>query len=118
MNIEEFREYCLSKKGVEETFPFGEDTLVFKVMRKMFALTGLVSPEFTANLKCDPDRAIGLREEYPEIRPGWHMNKNHWNTVEFETGLSDSFLRELVDHSYELVVQGLPKKVREELDGL
>ncbi|MCB0564719.1 MAG: MmcQ/YjbR family DNA-binding protein [Phaeodactylibacter sp.] len=118
MNIEEFREYCLSKKGVEETFPFGEETLVFKVMGKMFALAGLDDAEFTANLKCDPARAIELREEHPEIRPGWHMNKKHWNTVEFETGLADRFLCELVDHSYELVVQGLPKKVREELEGL
>ena len=118
MNIEEFREYCLSKKGVEETFPFGEETLVFKVMGKMFALTGLDDAEFTVNLKCDPARAIELREQYPEVRPGWHMNKNHWNTVEFETGLADSFLCELVDHSYELVVQGLPKKVRAELEGM
>ena len=118
MNIEEFREYCLSKKGVEETFPFGEETLVFKVMGKMFALTGLDDAEFTANLKCDPARAIELREQYPEVRPGWHMNKNHWNTVEFETGLADSFLCELVDHSYELVVQGLPKKLKAELEGL
>ena len=118
MNIEEFREYCLSKKGVEETFPFGEETLVYKVMGKMFALAGLDESEFTANLKCDPARAIELREEHPEIRPGWHMNKKHWNTVEFETGLADRFLCELVDHSYELVVQGLPKKVREELEGL
>ncbi|MCB0583599.1 MAG: MmcQ/YjbR family DNA-binding protein, partial [Phaeodactylibacter sp.] len=73
MNIEEFREYCLSKKGVEETFPFGEDTLVFKVMGKIFAITGLDSAEFAVNLKCDPDRAIELREQHPEVRPGWHM---------------------------------------------
>ena len=118
MNIEEFREYCLSKKGVEETFPFGEDTLVFKVMGKIFAITGLDSAEFTVNLKCDPDRAIELREEYPEVRPGWHMNKKHWNTVEFETGLSDEFLCELIDHSYDMVLKGLPKKVRAELEGM
>ena len=118
MNIEAFREYCLSKKGVEETFPFGEETLVFKVMGKMFALTGLDSPEFTVNLKCSPDRAEELREEHPEIRPGWHMNKTHWNTVEFETGLEESLLCELIDHSYELVVKGLSKKVREELEGM
>lgn len=118
MNIEEFREYCLSKKGVEETFPFGEDTLVFKVMGKIFAITGLDSAEFAVNLKCDPGRAIELREQHPEVRPGWHMNKQHWNTVEFETGLADGFLRELVDHSYELVVNSLPKKKRAELEGL
>lgn len=118
MDIESFRDYCLAKKGVGETFPFGEETLVFKVMGKVFAITGLDSAEFTVNLKCDPYRAIELREEHPEIRPGWHMNKQHWNTVEFETGLADDFLRGLIDHSYELVVQGLPKKLREELKGL
>lgn len=115
MNIEEFREYCLSKKGVEETFPFGEETLVFKVLGKMFALTGLDGELFTANLKCDPDRAIELREHYPQVRPGYHMNKKHWNTVEFETGLNDELLIDLIDHSYELVVQKMPKKMREEL---
>lgn len=116
MNIEEFREYCISKKGVEETFPFGEETLVFKVMGKMFALTGLDSEIFTANLKCDPDRAVELREEYPQVRPGYHMNKRHWNTVEFETGLEDQLLIDLIDHSYDLVVQKMPKKLREELN--
>ena len=115
MNIEVFREYCLSKAGVEESFPFGESTLVFKVMGKMFALTGLDGDQFSVNLKCDPDRAVELREEHPQIRPGYHMNKKHWNTVEFENGLDDSFLIALVDHSYELVVESLPKKVREEL---
>ena len=118
MNIEEFREDCLSKKGMEETFPFGEDTLVFKVMGKIFAITGLDSAEFAVNLKCDPDRAIELREQHPEVRPGWHMNKKHWNTVEFETGLSDEFLCELIDHSYDMVLKGLPKKVRAELEGM
>ncbi|NUQ22652.1 MAG: MmcQ/YjbR family DNA-binding protein [Saprospiraceae bacterium] len=118
MNIEEFREYCLSKKGVEETFPFDEVTLVFKVMGKMFALTGLDSLEFTVNLKCDPDRAIELREQYAEIKPGWHMNKSHWNTVAFDGDLDDAFLRELIDHSYELVAKSLPKKLREELQQL
>jgi len=118
MNIEEFREYCLSKRGVEEGFPFGEDTLVFKVMGKMFALTGLKSESFTVNLKCDPARAIELREEHSEIIAGYHMSKKHWNTVEFETGLNDDFLQELVDHSYDLVVQKMPKKLREELKNL
>lgn len=118
MNIEEFREYCLSKKGVEETFPFGEDTLVFKVMGKMFALTSLAQGEFTVNLKCDPDRALELREHHPEVIPGYHMNKRHWNTIEFETGLDPQLLVELIDHSYDLVVQKMPKKLREELDQL
>lgn len=111
MNIEDFRDYCLSKKAVEETFPFGEDTLVFKVMGKIFAITGLDEVDFKVNLKCDPDRVIELRERHPEhIVPGWHMNKSHWNTVHFETGLDTKFLKELIDHSYELIVSKLPKK--------
>ncbi|MCB0631243.1 MAG: MmcQ/YjbR family DNA-binding protein [Saprospiraceae bacterium] len=118
MNIEEFREYCLSKKGVDESFPFGETTLVFKVMGKMFALTGLDSELATANLKCDPSRAVELRERHSQILPGYHMNKQHWNTVELETGLDDGLIRELIDHSYELVVDKMPKKLREELKNL
>lgn len=117
MNIEEFRDYCLDKKGVEETFPFDNVTLVFKVMGKMFALTGLDGDVFTVNLKCDPARALELRERHPQIIPGYHMNKKHWNTVHFEDGLPDSLLRELIDHSYELVVASLPRKVRAELEG-
>lgn len=114
MNIEEFSSYCLSKKGVEETFPFDETTLVFKVLGKMFAATGLNNDEFTVNLKCAPERAIELRETYFEaILPGYHMNKKHWNTVHFESGLADDFLIELIDHSYDLVVKGLRKKDRE-----
>lgn len=118
MNIEDFHAYCMSKKGVEETFPFDKETLVFKVMGKMFALTGLEHPEFRVNLKCDPDRAIELREQYPAIQPGWHMSKKHWNTVYFEEDLEDAFLRELIDHSYDLVVKGFSKKLREEFNQL
>lgn len=119
MNIEQFHSFCLNLKGVEETFPFGEETLVFKVMGKMFALTGLDEEEFSVNLKCNPDRAIELREEYPDdIRTGWHMNKNHWNTVRFENGLETALLKELILHSYDLVVKGLPKKDREILQSL
>ncbi len=119
MNIEAFREYCLRKKGVVEDFPFGEQTLVFKVMGKLFALTGLDEIEYSVNLKCDPDYAIELRETHPDdIAPGYHMNKKHWNTVQFERGLDDSFLKKLVDHSYDLVVASLPKKVRDELANL
>jgi predicted DNA-binding protein (MmcQ/YjbR family) len=119
MNIETFRDYCLAKKGVEETFPFDEVTLVFKVMGKMFALTGLDSEEFTVNLKCDPDLAIELREQHPEdVLAGWHMSKKHWNTIHFESGLDDVFLKKMIDHSYDLVVKGLPKKVRETLQQL
>ncbi len=115
MNIEEFRTYCLSKKQVTETFPFDEVTLVFKVAEKMFALTGLESEEFTVNLKCDPERAIELREEYEEVQPGYHMSKKHWNTVSFEGMLSDTFLKELIDHSYTLVVESFSKKKQKEL---
>lgn len=113
MNVEEFRIYCLGKDHVTEEFPFDENTLVFKVAGKMFALTGLDDPEFKVNLKCDPDRSVLLREEYESIRPGWHMSKLHWNTVHVDGSFPDKLFLELVDHSYELVVQGLPKKLRD-----
>ncbi|MFD0863868.1 MmcQ/YjbR family DNA-binding protein [Sungkyunkwania multivorans] len=115
MNIEEFRDYCLSKKGVTEEFPFDAHTLVFKVMGKMFALSGLerVPPE--VNLKCDPDRAVQLREAYDgEIFGGYHMSKKHWNTLRL-TNLPPALIYELIDHSYDLVVAKLPAKVRKEL---
>lgn len=116
MDIETFRRYCMQLKGVEETLPFGPDTLVYKVMGKAFALTGLDAEEFQVNLKCDPERAIELREEYPgQIIPGWHMNKKHWNTVYFESGLTKELLLDLINHSYQSVIEGLPKKVREAL---
>ncbi len=116
MNFESFHSYCLGKKGVEETFPFGEQTLVFKVLGKMFALTGLDELECSANLKCDPEKAIELRELHPDdILPGYHMNKRHWNTVRCEGNLEDRLIKELIDHSYDLVVSSLPKKVQEEL---
>ncbi|CAA6828881.1 MAG: FIG00930446: hypothetical protein [uncultured Aureispira sp.] len=115
MNIEDLRNYCLAKAGAEERLPFGGDILVFKVMGKMFALTSLGSEDFKVNLKCDPDRAVELREEHDAVQPGYHMNKKHWNTVDFEAGLRNSFLKELVDHSYAMVVKGLTKKLKEEL---
>ncbi len=119
MNIEEFRDYCLSKKGVEETFPFDDTTLVYKVMGKMFTACGLNEVSLSVNLKCDPEWAVDLREEYPEdIKPGWHMNKKHWNTVEFEGSLDDSFIRKLIDHSYDMVVKGLRRKDKEILENL
>ena len=108
MNIEEFREYCLSKPGVTEEFPFDEVTLVFKVMGKMFALTNL-DGNWGINLKCDPEKAIELREEFEEITPGYHMNKKHWNTVRMDGMLNRSLIRELIDHSYQLIVDKLPK---------
>ncbi len=110
MNLEEFRNYCLNKEYVTEEFPFGPETLVYKVKGKIFAITGLDTPEFTVNLKCDPIRAEELRELHPEIIPGYHMNKKHWNTVYFDTGLSKKLLCELIDHSYKLVVLSLPRK--------
>ena len=114
MDIEQFREYCLSKKGVTEELPFGPETLVYKVMGKIFALTGLDSEVFTVNLKCDPEKAVSLREEFSFIIPGYHMNKKHWNTVNFERTPS-KMAAELVDHSYEIVVSGLTKKLQTEL---
>jgi predicted DNA-binding protein (MmcQ/YjbR family) len=108
----------LSKKGVEEGLPFGPDVLVFKVMGKMFALTRLDSEAFTANLKCDPGRAMELRERHHQIQPGYHMNKKHWNTVHFDDGLEEPLLLELIDHSYDLVAASLRKKDREILDNL
>ncbi|MBB6681634.1 MmcQ/YjbR family DNA-binding protein [Aequorivita sp. 609] len=119
MNIEEFRDYCLSKKGVTESFPFDDKALVFKVMGKMFALTGIDSIPTTANLKCDPERALELREEYDGlIVPGYHMSKKHWNTVEIEGNLPQDLIIELIDHSYNLVVKGLTKKLQVELQNL
>lgn len=113
MNIEEFCAYCLAKPHVEDTFPFGPDTLVFKVMGKMFALTGLENEVFSVTLKCDPEEAIALREAYEEVRPGYHTNKQHWNTVRFEGSLSDEQLCKMIDDSYHLVVASLPKKLRD-----
>jgi len=118
MHIEAFREYCLAKKGVEETFPFDEVTLVFKVMGKMFALTGLERETFAVNLKCDPDWAEELRESYHQIQPGYHMSKKHWNTVEFEDGLDQDLLVKMIDHSYDLVVAKLRKSDRALLEKL
>jgi len=117
MNIEELREYCVSKPGVTEEFPFDEMTLVFKVLGKMFALTNL-DGDWSLALKCDPDWAIELREQYPAIQPGYHMNKVHWNTVMMDSSLSTKLILELIDHSYQLVVAKLPLKIRQELDFL
>lgn len=115
MNIEEFRDYCLSKKYVTECFPFDEKTLVFKVAGKMFALSGLEHQPSTVNLKCDPEKAIELREEFSDVIEGFHMNKKHWNTITIEGSLSYKFIKELVDHSYDMVVKGMTKKLQKEL---
>lgn len=111
MNIEELREYCLSKPHSSEGFPFDDVTLVFKVHGKMFALCGLTEASYV-NLKCDPERALQLREEYPEITPGYHMNKKLWNSVSIIGFLSDDLLKELIDHSYQLIWESLPKKFK------
>ena len=117
MNIELYRDYCLLKPGVTEGFPFDENTLVFKVQNKMFALTDLETFDFI-NLKCDPDRAIELRESNPGIKPGYHMNKAQWNSVYTDGYVSDPLILQLIDHSYALIVASLPKKLRQELDNL
>ena len=115
MNIETLRAYCLAKPAVEETLPFGPDTLVFKVAGKVFLLTGLDSDPLSFNVKCDPDLAVELRERYDAVKPGYHMNKKHWNTVTVDGSVSGKLIREWIDHSYELVVDSLPAKVKAEL---
>jgi predicted DNA-binding protein (MmcQ/YjbR family) len=117
MNIEEFREFCISKTGVTEELPFGPDTLVYKVMGKMFALTSLDSEVFRVSLKCNPDKAIELREEFDYIVGAFHMNKTHWNTVNGEQSPTKQ-LKELTDHSYDLVVSAFPKKTKFEYNNL
>ncbi len=109
MNLEEFREYCLAKPGAIEGTPFGDDTLVYKVGGKIFALASLEEVPPRVNLKCDPERALDLRDRYEEVQPGYHMNKKHWNTVELSGAIPDTELRGLIDHSYDLVVARLPK---------
>lgn len=114
MNIEEFREYCLAKAMVTEAFPFDEVTLVFKVAGKMFALTSL-DKAFSINLKCNPEKAIQLREQYPAVQAGYHMNKKHWNTIVIDGSVSVEVLKQWIDHSYDLVVAGLTRKLRDEV---
>ena len=116
MNIESLRNHCLSLKAVTEDTPFGEDTLVFRVMDKIFALTSLDTEGCRVNLKCDPDYAIELREQYDDIQPGFHMNKKHWNTVLCENGLEDKLIISLITHAYDMVVKSLPKAKKEILE--
>lgn len=120
MNIEQLRQYCISKKGATEDFPFDSDTLVFKVLNKVFALISLdkwESGQKAINLKCDPDYAEELRHTYDAINPGFHMNKKHWNTIDLSTDeITAPFLTQLIDHSYEMVVKAMSKKMREALE--
>ena len=109
MNIEQIREYCIKKKGVTEEFPFDEDTLVFKVMGKIFLLASLETVPLQINLKCDPEKTIELREEYEAVQPGYHMNKKHWNTVVIDGSILTSKIFDWIDDSYLLVVAGLRK---------
>ena len=115
MNIETIRTYCLSKRGAEEDFPFDEETLVFKVRGKMFALIPLEKTPLQINLKCDPEKAIELREEYEDVHPGWHMSKKHWNTIILEGNIRWNDLKEWINHSYDEVVKGLKKSERDKL---
>lgn len=115
MNIETIRTYCLSKPAVTESFPFDEETLVFKAGRKMFALLSLESVPLRINLKCNPQKAEILREQFPQITPGYHMNKKHWNTILIDGILSPDFIKEQIGHSYTLIINSLTKKERGEL---
>lgn len=112
MNIEELREYCIAKPFVEETFPFDQETLVFKVLGKAFVLTGISGSPLQFNVKCNPEKAIELRERYNYVLPGYHMNKKHWNTIVCEGGVNKILLKQWIDDSYQLVMESLPKKNR------
>jgi predicted DNA-binding protein (MmcQ/YjbR family) len=114
MDRGELRSYCLSKKATIEDFPFGDDVAVYKVVGKVFALMPIEGP-IRISLKCDPTLALMLRETYPSVTPGYHLNKKHWNTVEVDESIPDSEVLEMVDHSYDQVVKGLSKTEREKL---
>lgn len=118
MNIESFREYCLAKPAATEGTPFGPDNVVFKVEGKMFALAALDEVPTVVNLKCDPDLSLELRDRYEQVRPGYHMNKKHWNTVELDGVIPQAEIEKMIDHSYDLVAQSLPKAKRERLRNL
>lgn len=117
MNVETIREYCLSKKGTTESFPFDETSLVIKVMNKMFALIDLEEAN-SITLKCDPERAIELREHYSGIEGAYHFNKKYWNGIYFDIDVDDKLIKELVDHSYDEVIKKFTKKLRAEYDAL
>ena len=113
MNIEELRDYCMCKKHVDESFPFNEETLVFKVMGKVFLLTDITSRPLQFNVKCNPELAIQLREQFSCVTPGYHMNKKHWNTIYCDGTMSKNELKKWIDHSYQLVYDSLPKKLKD-----
>ena len=115
MNIESLRQYCLAKKGVTESLPFGPDTLVFKVGGKLFLLASLDALPLQFNVKCDPDETEQLRDEYSCVLPGYHMNKKHWNTVIVDSTVSDKQLQRWIDASYRLVFESLPRKTKQEI---
>ena len=110
MYIETYRSYCLQKQSVKESFPFDQKTLVFKVAGKIFTLAS-IEPFESINVKCDPNKAIQLREKYASVLPGYHMNKQHWNTIILNKELSDSQVFKLIDHSYQLILEALPKRI-------
>lgn len=116
MNRNELRAYCLSKPAATEDFPFGDDPAVMKVMGKMFALLPLNGTAIS--LKCDPTWAVILRQTYPAVKPGYHLNKKHWNGVEMDGSVPDDEIRDMIDHSYDLVVKGLTRAQRKELSRL
>jgi len=118
MNIEEIREYCIAKPSVTEGFPFNDTALVFKVAGKMFALLDLSEDSRGITLKCDPELAIELREQHPEVTPAWHFNKQHWNGVDLEGGVSNDLIKEWINHSYTIVVESLPNSKKRLLDNL
>lgn len=115
MNIETIREYCLNKKAVTESFPFDETTLVFKVFDKMFVLTDLKG-DLSINVKCNPDNAIVLREKYDAIKPAFHMNKKHWNSIKIDGSISENKIKKWIDDSYNLVIEKMTKKDKQRLN--
>lgn len=114
MNVEQIRDFCIGMKGVTESFPFGDETLVFKVSDKIFALLNLYG-DLSINLKCNPELALQLREHYPAVQPGYHMNKKHWNTIYIDGSVSNKLIFEWITHSYNLVVDALPEKKKKGL---
>lgn len=113
MNVEELREYCIAKSGVTECMPFDDSTLVFKLENKIFALISLESTDLSINLKCEPDLAIDLRNRFKGVLPGYHMNKKHWNTIKINEINNDKLVKQWIDNSYNLILQSLPKKLKE-----